>query len=440
MVNPYLFKADLLIKNCTIISLCDKKPVENGVIAIKGDLIAFAGKRRRELEKHAERVIDADGKVAIPGLINCHTHAPMTLFRGVAEDKSLDEWLRQVIWPLEAKLRAEDVYYGAMLGCLEMIKAGTTCFVDMYFYEDMVAKAAQKVGIRAFLAPGIIEAGNPKLGEKMLKEAIEVIKQFNGIANGRIRFLLGPHAVYTCSPKLLMKIRDFSAKLKVGLHIHLAESKELAEEVMSKYGVSETELLEKIGFLGPDVLAAHCIHLTDRDIKLLAKNEVSVVHNPVANMKLGQGAARIKKFIDAGINVCLGTDGPASNNSLDMFESMKIACLLQKLVYEDPSVLSAWQVLRMATLNAAKALGAEKELGTIETGKKADIVLVNFENPNLIPVHDYYANLVYSAKGRDVDTVIIDGKVVMENRKMKTVDEKEVIKKAAETAYDIIKR
>ena len=237
-----------------------------------------------------------------------------------------------------------------------------------------------------------------------------------------------------------MKIRDFSAKLKVGLHIHLAESKELAEEVMSKYGVSETELLEKIGFLGPDVLAAHCIHLTDRDIKLLAKNEVSVVHNPVANMKLGQGAARIKKFIDAGINVCLGTDGPASNNSLDMFESMKIACLLQKLVYEDPSVLSAWQVLRMATLNAAKALGAEKELGTIETGKKADIVLVNFENPNLIPVHDYYANLVYSAKGKDVDTVIIDGKVVMEDRKVKTVDEKEVIKKAAETAYDTIKR
>ncbi|RLG99526.1 hypothetical protein DRO19_02045 [Candidatus Bathyarchaeota archaeon] len=173
---------------------------------------------------------------------------------------------------------------------------------------------------------------------------------------------------------------------------------------------------------------------------MLAKNEVNVVHNPVANMKLGQGAARIKKFIDAGINVCLGTDGPASNNSLDMFESMKIACLLQKLVYEDPSVLSAWQVLRMATLNAARALGAEKELGTIETGKKADIVLVNFENPNLIPVHDYYANLVYSAKGKDVDTVIIDGKVVMENRKVKTVDEKEVIKKAAETAYDTIKR
>ena len=435
-----MFKADLLIKNCTILSLCNRKPIENGAIAIRGNRIVFVGKYERNSEKHIGRVIDAERKVAIPGLINCHTHVAMTLFRGIAEDKGLDEWLKSVIWPLEAKLEPEDVYYGAMLGCLEMIKTGTTCFVDMYFHEDMVAKAVQESGIRAFLAPGVIEANDPKRGERMLKEATKLVKQYDGMANGRIRFLLGPHAVYTCSSRLLKKIKNVSTKLKVGLHIHLAESKELAKEIEAKYGVSETELLEKIGFLESNVLAAHCIHLTERDIELLARNEVSVVHNPVANMKLGQGVARVKELIDAGVNVCLGTDGPASNNSLDMFETLKITCLLQKLIYEDPSALSAWQVLRMATLNAAKALGIEKELGTIEVGKKADIVLVNFEDLNLNPIHDYYANLVYSAKGENVDTVIIDGKVVMENRKIKTVNEREAVKKAVEAAYDLVKR
>lgn len=431
---------DLAIENCTIIPMNKKEPIKNGIIGIRGKRIAIVDSKVHLEKIKAKRTINAEGKVAIPGLVNCHTHVAMTLFRGIAEDKSLEEWLKNIIWPLEAKLQAEDVYRGALLGCVEMIKSGTTCFVDMYFHEDMVAKAAEKIGLRAVLAPGIIEAGKPSLGERMLKEATKIIENHKNFNENRIRFLLGPHAVYTCSPELLMKIKETSKKLKIGLHIHLAESEEIAEKIVKEYGASETELLEKIGFLGPEVLAAHCIHLSDRDIKILAKNRVNVVHNPVSNMKLGQGAARIKRLIDEGVNVCLGTDGPASNNSLDMFETMKLACLLQKLIYRDPSVLSAWQTLRMATINAAKALGLEDEIGTIEVGKKADIILLNFDEPNLNPIHDYYANLVYSAKGENVDTVIIDGRIIMENRKIKTVNEAEVIKEANEAAKSLIER
>lgn len=439
-MGALLQKADILITDCAILPMDGQNITENGVLTIKDGRITYVGKGRSTASILAERRIDGKGKVALPGLINCHTHVPMTLFRGIAEDKPLNTWLKKIIWPLEAKLRSEDVYDGALLGCLEMIRSGTTCFADVYFYEDKVARAVEKSGLRAVLAEGVVEAGDEALGEKMFRKSVNFARQFNGYAEGRVITMLGPHAAYSCSPELLGRIRENACELHVGIHLHMAESKKLFERSRRKYGAGEVEFLDKIGFLGKDVLAAHCIDLSAKDRRILFKRGVDVAHAPVANMKLGLGAARIKDLIDLGINVGLGTDGPASNNSLDMFETVKFASLLQKLTCHDPKVLPAYEVLKMATINGAKALGLEKDIGSLEVGKKADIILVDLSKPHLRPVHSICANLVYSARGGDVDTVIVDGRILMENRQVKSLDEQPVMDKAERTASDLVSR
>ena len=413
-----------------------KGSIEDGTLAIKNGKITFVGKSASVTSIDAETKINANGKVAMPGLINCHTHVPMTLFRGIAENQPLDTWLKETIWPLEAKLRPEDVYVGALLGCLEMIKSGTTCFADMYFHEDIVAKATEKSGLRGVLAEGIIEAGNKVLGKKMLHKSANFAKRFHGYANDRVRTMLGPHAAYSCSPELLIKISEKASKLNVGVHLHLAESNAMFKE----YGSSEVEFLEKIGFLKSHVLAAHCISLSRKDMHILSKRSVNVVHVPVANMKLGLGTTKIKDLLDLGVNVGLGTDGPASNNSLDMFETMKIAALLQKLIYLNPTLMPAYEVLKVATINGAKALGLRENVGSLQIGKKADIVLIDLSKPHLKPLHNIYASILYSARGSDVDTVIVDGKILMENRQVKTLDEQTVMEKAEKTALDLLSR
>lgn len=418
----------------------EKCLIEDGVLAIKNRRIIFVGKRASANRIQAEIKINAKKKIAMPGLINCHTHVPMTLFRGIAEDQPLETWLKETIWPLEAKLKSEDVYVGALLGCLEMIKNGTTCFADMYFHEDMVAKAVEKSGLRGVLAEGVIEAGNKALGEKMLKESVHFARRFRGYANGRVTTLLGPHAAYNCSPELLNEIKNKSLELNVGIHIHLAESKEMFRKFEKRYRPSEVEFLDKIDFFSGHVLAAHCINLSREDMQILSKYYVNAAYVPVANMKLGVGAAKVKDLTDSGVNVGLGTDGPASNNTLDMFETMKIATLLQKLVYLNPKILPVHEVLRMATVNGAKALGLGKTTGSLEIGKKADIILIDPSKPHLKPPHNIYANIVYSAHGSDVDTVVVDGKIVMENRQVKTLDEQAVMERAEKTALDLLAR
>jgi len=435
-----LEKADILIYGCTILPMNGKHFIENGALAIKNGKIIFVGKHASANKIQAETKINAKKKIAMPGLINCHTHVPMTLFRGIAEDQPLETWLKDIIWPLEAKLKSEDVHVGALLGCLEMIKNGTTCFADMYFHEDMVAKAVDKSGLRGVLAEGIIEAGNKTLGEKMLNESINFAEKFRGYANDRVTTFLGPHAAYSCSPELLTKIKHKSLELNVGIHIHLAESKEMFREFEKKYGSSEVEFLDKIDFFRGQVLAAHCVNLSGEDMQILSKRGVNVAYVPVANMKLGVGSAKIKNLTDLSVNVSLGTDGPASNNTLDMFETMKIATLLQKLVYLNPKILPVYEVLRMATLNGAKALRLEKTIGSLEVGKKADMILVDLSKPHLKPLHSIYANIVYSAHGSDVDTVIVDGKILMENRHVKTLDEQAIMERAEETAFDLLAR
>ena len=415
--------------------------IEDGAIVIKGGEIAFVGKRESAVGIYADKKIDAKGKVALPGLINCHTHVAMTLFRGLAEDKPLDVWLRETIWPLEAKLTLDDIYFGALLGCLEMLKSGTTCFADMYFHEDMVAKAVSESGLRAVLAEGIIEAGDRARGEKMLNASVRFAKSFNGYADGRVKTMLGPHAAYSCSPELLVKVREKALELGVGVHIHLAESEELFKDYKERYGCgSEAEFLDKLEFFSGHVLAAHCINLSKSDMHILANRGVNAVYVPVANMKLGLGAARVKELLGLGVNMALGTDGPASNNTLDMFETMKFGALLQKFVYRKPEVLSTREVLEMATINGAKALGLEKSVGSLEVGKKADIILIDLLKPHLRPLHNVYASILYSARGGDVDTVIVDGKILMENRVVKTLDEHAVVEKAERRAFELLSR
>jgi len=435
-----LEKADILIYGCTILPMNGKRLIQDGALAIKNGKIIFVGKRASANKIQAKLKIDAKKKIAMPGLINCHTHVPMTLFRGIAEDQPLKTWLKDAIWPLEAKLKSDDIYVGALLGCLEMIKNGTTCFADMYFHEDMIAKAVEKSGLRGVLAEGIIEAGNKAQGEQMLKESINFAEKFRGYANGRVTTFLGPHAAYSCSPELLTKIKNKSLELNVGVHIHLAESKEMFREFKKRCGPSEVEFLDKIDFFSGHVLAAHCVNLSGEDVQILSKRGANVAYVPVANMKLGVGAAKIKDLTDLSVNVSLGTDGPASNNTLDMFETIKIATLLQKLVYLNPNILPVYEVLSMAIVNGAKALRLGKTIGSLEVGKKADVILVDLSKPHLKPLHNTYANIVYSAHGSDVDTVIVDGKIVMENRHLKTLDEQAIMERAEKTALDLLAR
>ena len=431
---------DLLVSGCDILPMNVAGFIEEGAIAVNDGKIVFVGKSSEASKIHAETRIDGKGKVALPGLVNAHTHVPMTLFRGIAEDQPLDIWLKETIRPLEARLTREDVYAGALLGCLEMVKGGVTCFGDVYFREEMVAKAVADSGLRGILAEGIIEGGNKLLGKVMFRRSANFAKKFNEYADGRVTAFLGPHAAYSCSQGLLQKVSEKASGLRVGVHTHLAESRALFSEHEKKYGVGEVGFLDRIGFLNGHVLAAHCIDLSEKDMQILSQRGVNVAYAPVANMKLGLGIAKIKELMDLGVNVCLGTDGPASNNSLDMFETMKAAALLQKHLYRNPQVLSAYEVLKMATINGAKALGLEKSVGSLEVRKKADIVLLDLEKPHLKPLHDIYATIVYSARCSDVDTVLVDGKVLMENKQVKTLDEEAVMERAEKAAFNFVKR
>jgi 5-methylthioadenosine/S-adenosylhomocysteine deaminase len=431
---------DILIKGCIVLPMNDQGFIEDGALAIKNGKITLVDKLGAATNVKAGLKIDGKGKVAMPGLVNCHTHVPMTLFRGIAEDQPLNAWLKTAIWPLEAKLTATDIYDGALLGCLEMIKSGTTCLADMYFHEDMVAKAVEESGLRAALAEGIIEAGNKALGKKMFNTSVAFAERFNEYADGRISTMLGPHTAYSCSPELLAKIGEKASEMNVGVHMHLAESRAMFENCEKKYGLGEVGFLDKVGLLKSHVVAAHCVDLSGEDRRILSERGVNVVHVPVSNMKLGLGVARIVDLQRLGVNVGLGTDGPASNNTFDMFETVKFAALLQKVTYHDPTVLPAYDVLKMATLDGAKALGLEKYIGSLEVGKKADIILVDLSKPHLRPLHDICATLVYSARGSDVDTVIVNGEVLMENRQVRTLNEAAVMEEAEKVAFDLVSR
>lgn len=427
---------DILIKNGIIVTMDNQRRIlKNFSVAISEGRIVEIGEK---IKGEANVVIDASKKIVMPGLINTHTHLAMTLFRGIADDVPLMKWLQEVIWPIESKLEAKHVYAGSLLGCLEMIKSGTTCFNDMYFFLDEVAKSIGESGIRGVISHAMFDFGDEGKTEAALRHGEENIRKYS--AGGRVMAFFGPHAPYTCSEELLIKTKELADKCGTGIHIHVAETKEEVENSKKEKGLPPFEYLEKIGFLGPNVVAAHSTWTSDREIEIIKKRGVKIAHNPTCNMKLASGVARVPDFLEKSIVVSLGTDGAASNNSLDMFDDLKICALVHKLHNRNPSLVPAEKVLEFATINGAKALEMEKEIGSIEVGKRADIILVDLEKPHLTPLSNPVSHLVYSAVGSDVDTVIVDGKIIMQNRQVKTLDEGKVLKLANEQTYDLLEK
>ncbi len=428
---------DVLIKNGIIVTM-DKgrRVLKNFSLGIEGNRIVEIA---REIKGEADFVIDAERKIVMPGLVNAHTHVPMTLFRGVADDLPLDKWLREEIWPIEGKLEDKHVYAGTLLGCMEMIKSGTTCFNDMYFFVDEIARGVKEAGMRAVLSWAMIDLGDEAKAKELVKEGEAMVKRYaSSKESDLVKIFLGPHAPYTCTKELLVRAKEFADKYGTGIHIHVAETKKEVDDSLQSKGLRPFEYLDKIGFLGGNIVAAHCTWASKKEIGLMKKRDLKVAHNPTCNMKLASGIARVPEYLEAGITVALGTDGPASNNNLDIFEDMKICALVHKANKGDPSVLPAQSVLELATINGAIALGMGSEIGSIEVGKKADVVLVDLNRPNLTPLTNPISHLVYAARGSDVSTVIIGGKIVMENGQMRTLDEGEVLNFAVEQAKDLL--
>jgi 5-methylthioadenosine/S-adenosylhomocysteine deaminase len=425
---------DILIKNGIIVTMDkERRVLKNFSMAIDGGRITEIG---REIKGDADFVLDAGNKIVLPGLINSHTHLAMTLFRGIADDLVLKKWLTEVIWPIEGKLEAGHVYAGSLLGCLEMISTGTTCFNDMYFYMDEVARSVKEAGIRAVLSYPIISFGDNAEAEKLLKEADQGVEKYG--KEKLIKVFFGPHAPYTCPRELLLKVKELAEKRKTGVHIHVSETKEEVENSRRDLGMPPFEYLDSIGFLDSNVVAAHAVWVSREEMRILREKKVKIAHNPVCNMKLASGIAKVPEFLKRGITVALGTDGAASNNTLDMFETMKVCALLHKISTMNPIAMPAYKVLELATINGARALGMDREIGSLEVGKKADVILVDYLKPNLTPMNNPVSHLVYSARGCDVDTVIVDGRIIMENGAIRTLDKKEVLSFAQEQALDLL--
>ncbi|MDS1029919.1 amidohydrolase [Bacillota bacterium LX-D] len=407
------------IKNCILVpmvkSLADSGDLYyRGEIAIEDNKLKLVGPVGTVNSNwQADIIIDGTNLVALPGFINTHTHAAMTLLRSYADDLPLMQWLEQKIWPLEAKMTGEDIYWGTQLCILEMLLSGTTTFVDMYDFMPQVAKAVEETGIRACLARGVIGTGEN--AERGLIESENFIQNWHGKANGRIITMLGPHAPYTCPPDYLRKIIKLAEKLQVGIHIHVAETEGEIATIGQEYGKTPVALLADIGLFDYPTLAAHCVYVNEEDIAILKKKNVGVAHNPESNMKLGSGIAPVPAMLKAGIPVALGTDGASSNNNLDMLEEMRTAALLHKVNTKDPTVITSYQALEMATKNGAAALGLQDKIGMLKPGMLADVILFNINKPHLYPRHDILAHLVYSAQSSDIDTVIVDGKILVQN-------------------------
>lgn len=374
----------------------------------------------------ADKIIDGRGKLLIPGLINGHTHSYMTVFRNYADDLSFHDWLFGKILPLEDKLSGIDCYWGALLGIMEMLSTGTTCFLDMYIFPETVTEAVCQSGMRAVVSRGLTgDAGDIEGGDRRLREAASDIKKYGG--NDRISFMLAPHAPYTCDECYQREVAAAARELGVGIHTHLSESRRENDEIWEKYGCTSTELMDRTGLLTDRTVAAHCVHLTDGDIDILKRRGVSVATNPVSNLKLANGIAPVARLLKAGINVCIGTDGPASNNSLNMTREMNYAALLQKGVTGDPEIVNAETAFRMATRNGAAALGLGKSTGEIAVGKRADLTIIDLNKPCMLPQNSALAALVYSANGSETETVIVDGKILYDKRNFLTIDADRVI-------------
>lgn len=404
---------------------------DNGIIGAVGVGI------RREHKGEADLIIDGNGAIALPGLVNTHSHAAMSLLRGYADDMILQDWLSQKIWPLEAHLTPGDVYWGTKLACLEMIKSGTVAFNDMYFLMEEAARAAGEAGIRATLSYGFIDLFSPEKREAECKATENLVRHIRSVDNPRIKAAVGPHAIYTVSPDGLRWCAEFALQEKIGIHIHLSETEKEVNDCIARHGKRPAVHLDECGLLTPHTVAAHCCWLDEAECMLLGKRGVSASHNPSSNMKLATNRAMPYHWLlQAGANVCLGTDGCASNNNLDMFEEAKTAALLQKFFWNNPTLLPAHEALAMATVNGAKGLGLAT--GKLARGTPADIILVTARTVCNTPLHNATSNLVYSCSGGAVETTICDGRVLMLDREVP--GEEQILSGAAKAAQELVRR
>lgn len=412
--------------------------IEDGAVAIAGDTIVEVGERAAMLGKYpgAEQLVQPHGLV-MPGLVNSHTHAAMACFRGLADDLPLMTWLTEYIFPVEGNLDAEMVYHSSLLSMAEMIKSGTTSFCDMYLFAKEVARATADSGMRGWLGEVLYDFPSPNYGAP--ENGIVYLEELMGEYRNHplISITVDPHAVYTCSPDLLKRLKTVAEKHGAAYVIHLSETRDEVEGCRAKYGHTPVMHLDALGILDSQVVADHCVVLTEPEIDLLAQRGVKVAHCPESNMKLASGVAPIPDLLTAGVTVGLGTDGAASNNDVDMFGEMDTAAKLHKVHRLDPTVMSAETTLRMATLGGAKLLGADKSIGSLEVGKKADLIVLDMNKPHLTPMYNIPSHLVYAATGADVAHSVINGRVVMRDRQLLTMDEDAVLARLREIGAHI---
>ena len=413
----------VLFQHVTVLTMDPAQPLlKDAYVAVEGTTISFVGTTRPQGE--FDRVVDGAGQVLMPGLINCHTHVPMTLMRGYGGGCDLQHWLQEYIFPAEAKLDERAVAAGTALGLAEMIATGTTCIVDMYMKTGTIAQQIMDAGISANLSCGGLYFGDPKdfSPDKCsdCRNQEELMQQWHGAGEGQILVDASIHAEYTSSAPLWQWTADFAQKNKLGMHVHISETKLEHEQSLQRHGKTPLAILDQYGVWERGGTAAHCVWVSDEDMDLMARKHVTAVHNPVSNLKLGSGVARVPKMLEVGVNVALGTDGVSSNNNADLFEEIKLAAMLHKGVSRDPMVVTAHQALEMATVNAARALG--RNTGVVAPGKVADLILVDFNRPNLVPCHDVEENLVFAARGSDVSMNMARGKIIYEKGEFLTLD------------------
>lgn len=424
----------ILIRNGLFLTLQDAVPFIKGYMVIEGDRISYIGEQEPGADQVYDEVIDGTNRLYMPGLVNTHGHAAMSLLRGYGDDLALQVWLQEKMWPNEAKFTGADVRAGTLLSIVEMLKGGTTCFVDMYDHMNEVALAVEQSGMRACLTRGVIGLCPPEVQQQKLAEATGFARDWHGKANGRITTMMSPHAPYTCPPDYIERIVQAAHDLNLPLHTHMSESRAEVAENEQQYGLRPVAHLEKLGLFSRPSLVAHAVHLTDEEIATLAKYDVRVSHNPGSNLKLASGIARVPELLKAGVLVSLGTDSSASNNNLDMFEEMRLAALLHKGVTGDPTAVPAKEAIRMGTLTGAKSIWLD-DVGALQPGMKADFIALDIDQAHFLPRTDFTSHVIYSASAKDVTDVFVDGRCLVRKGQLLTLDE-EKIKYEAQQAFE----
>lgn len=424
----------LLIKNTRFLDVIGEKIQEDMDLYIEGSRIAKIGKN---LDIQADEVLDGRGKLVTPGFINGHTHLGMSLLRNYADDLELQTWLEDAIWPIEAKLDREDIYWGSLLSMAEMIRSGATCFCDQYYEMDRVGDAALEIGMRGILTRGLIEDGDKDL---KLDQTRALYQKYHKKGNGRLRVVPSPHAIYTCGEDYLKEIIDLAKEMDGVINIHMSETIKEVEDCKRDHYMTPIQYIESLGMLDLHVIAAHCVHITEEEMDLVKNRRFYPIYNPSSNLKLASGFTPVQKMLDKGIVMGIGTDGDSSNNNQNILEEIHIGSIVNKAVNMDPKALPAMEILKMATINGAKALGLEDQVGSIEEGKAADLAIFNLNSASFTPKNNLISALCYSAQAEDVESVLIDGEFVLRDRQLTKIDYDDLLKTVQDRMDQLVRR